>query len=217
MPWPGFFYKTLKADTLVLLDDVQFPLGTSWVNRNRLKNKEGTFWITVPVWKKGRKKQWINEVEICNEKEWQKKHYQSLIHFYKNTPYFSDHLVFFREIFSKKWKRLLDLNMEILRYLFCSFEIKRDIILSSSLGVNSQGEELLIKICKELGAKCYVSLSTSKKYLDKRLFEREQISIKFYPYSPPVYPQLWGGFKTNLSSVDLLLNCGKKATVILER
>lgn len=217
MPWPGFFYKALKADILVLLDNVQFPFGTSWINRNRIKNKGGFFWITVPVWKKGREKQWINEVEICNERNWQKKHYLSIIHAYMKAPYFYDHMDFFKEIFNKKWNRLLDLNLAILKYLLDSFGIKKEIILGSSLNINVKKQELLIRICKKLDASCYVSLSTSKKYIDENLFQSEDIDVRFFSYKPVVYPQLWGDFIPNLSSVDLLLNCGYKAFAILER
>ncbi len=217
MPWPGFFYKAIKADTLVLLDNVQFPLGTSWLNRNRLKNKSGAFWLTVPVWKRGRGMQSINGVEICNERDWQRKHYLSLIHAYKNAPYFYEHLDFFKEIFNKKWQRLLDLNLVILKHLLNALGIKKDIILSSSLNINAKGQELLIKICKRLSASYYVSLSTSKKYVGKRLFQRENIDVRFYPFKPMVYPQLWGDFIPNLSSIDLLLNCGNKALAIIER
>ncbi len=217
MPWPGFFYKAIKADTLVLLDNVQFPLGTSWLNRNRLKNKGGVFWLTVPVWKRGRGMQSINGVEVCNERDWQRKHYLSLIHAYKNAPYFYEHLDFFKEIFNKKWQRLLDLNLVILKHLLNALGIKKDIILSSSLNINAKGQELLIKICKRLSASYYVSLSTSKKYVGKRLFQRENIDVRFYPFKPMVYPQLWGNFIPNLSSIDLLLNCGNKALAIIER
>ena len=217
MPWLGFFYKVLKADILVILDNVQFPLGTSWINRNRIKNKNGVLWLSVPVWKRGRGKQLINEVEIFNERDWQKKHYLSLMHAYTKAPYFSDHLNFLKEIFNKKWKRLLDLNIVVLKYLLDALGIKKDIIMSSSLNIDAGKQELLIKICKQLSAGCYVNLTTSKKYIDKELFQSEKIDIKFFSYSPIVYPQLWGDFISNLSIIDLLLNCGNKALTIIER
>lgn len=216
MPWPGFFYKALKADILVLLDNVQFPLGTSWINRNRIKNKDGVLWLTVPVWKRGRGKQMINQVEISNERDWQKKHYLSLMHAYTKAPYFSDHLYFFREIFNKKWKRLLDLNLAVIKYLLDALGIKKDIIMSSSLNITSGKQELLIKICKQLNAGCYVSLTHSRKYIDKYLFQSENIDAKFFSYRPIIYPQLWGDFVSNLSIIDLLLNCGNKALDIIE-
>ena len=141
--------------------------------------------------------QLINQVEICYERQCQRKHYLSLFHAYKNAPYFYEHLDFFKEIFNKRWKRLIDLNTTILNYLL-------------------DRQSLLIEICKRLGANAYVSLSTAKKYINKDLFQREDIEVRFYPFRPIVYPQLWGDFIPNLSLVDLLLNCGQKALAIIE-
>lgn len=47
LPWPGFFHKAAHAQCMVLLDDVQFPRGKSRLNRNRLKDEDGTIWLTV--------------------------------------------------------------------------------------------------------------------------------------------------------------------------
>jgi hypothetical protein len=77
-PFPGFFYKAYLSDIFVILDQVQFPLGTTWLSRNRYKNDQGTLWMTVPVWKKGLGLQRIDEVKICHEGRWAKKHQESL-------------------------------------------------------------------------------------------------------------------------------------------
>jgi len=69
LPWPGFFYKAMRADVLVLLDRVQFPHGRGWMHRNRLKSDQGDHWLRVPIWKAGRGTQLIADVEICNETE----------------------------------------------------------------------------------------------------------------------------------------------------
>ena len=34
-------------------------------------------------------------------------------------------------------------------------------------------------------------------------------------FRPPIYPQLWGAFRANLSALDLLCNCGLKSHDIL--
>jgi hypothetical protein len=78
-PYPGFFTKTLLADVLVILDEVQFPHRTTWISRNRFKNDQGELWLTIPVWKKGLGDQKINQVRICYERRWPRKHY-FLIH-----------------------------------------------------------------------------------------------------------------------------------------
>jgi hypothetical protein len=51
-PFGGFFYKAYLFDNFVILDDVQFPRGTTWITRNRFKNAQGSLWMTVPVIKK---------------------------------------------------------------------------------------------------------------------------------------------------------------------
>ena len=61
----GFFYKAHLSDYFVILDDVEFPRKTTWITRNRIKNDQGTLWMTIPVWKKGLWLQQISEVRIC--------------------------------------------------------------------------------------------------------------------------------------------------------
>ncbi|MBN2515441.1 MAG: WbqC family protein [Deltaproteobacteria bacterium] len=52
-PYPGFFSRILRSDTVVVMDAVQFPRGTTWLARNRFKGHQGALWMIVPVWKKG--------------------------------------------------------------------------------------------------------------------------------------------------------------------
>ena len=98
-PFSGFFHKAHLADIFVVLDQVQFPLGTTWLSRNRFKNDQGTLWMTVPVWKKGLGLQGIDEVKICHEGRWAKKHLESLKSAYGKAPYFKDHLDFVEGMF----------------------------------------------------------------------------------------------------------------------
>ncbi len=52
-PFSAFFSKAMHSDIFVLMDEVSFPLGTTWLTRNRLKNDQEALWMTVPVRKKG--------------------------------------------------------------------------------------------------------------------------------------------------------------------
>lgn len=215
MPWTGFFFKALTADRLVLLDDVQFPLGGSWVNRNRLKNDQGQLWLTVPVWKRGRSLQPIDTVEICSDENWQKKHLLSLEHAYKHAPYWEEYGGFFREIYGSRWQRLLELNLVILDYLRPHLGIARPFLLSSAFAVPTKGSERLVDLCRAIGADAYLTVLSSKKYLDEEVFHRHGIQLFYYTFEPPIYPQLWGPFLANLSAVDLLLTCGPKSAQLI--
>jgi len=217
MPWPGLFFKAMQAQHLVLLDDVQFPLGGSWVNRNRVKNDQGELWLTVPVWKRGRSFQRIDQVEICSEENWQKKHLVSLEHAYHHAPYWDEHGRFCQEIYQNRWQGLLDLNLTILDYLQAALEIDKPFLRNSTLAVAAKGSQRLVSTCKALGARKYLTIASSHKYLDEPLFHRHGIQIIYYKYEPPVYPQLWGDFIANLSVVDLLLTCGPKSSGLIRK
>jgi len=215
MPWPGFFAKAMKADLLILMDNVQFPLGSSWMSRNRIKTKDGQLWLSVPVLRKGRGLQKIHQVDIFNERDWGKKHCQRLAYAYHRAPYFPEHRPFFEEIFLRNWTQLLKLNLSILNYLWDVLKMQTPFELSSKLDTKTTGTELLVEVCQKVGADVYLSSAPGRKYLDEELLSKAGIQVKYFKYRPPAYPQLWGSFLPNLSIVDLLFNCGPKSREII--
>jgi hypothetical protein len=214
-PYPGFFYKASLSDVLVILDEVQFPRGTTWINRNRFKNDQGTLWLTIPVWKKGLGLQRINQIRICREGRWPRKHLQSLKTAYAHAPYLGDYLAFLEEVFSRLWESLADLNLAIIRHLMGSLQVKTKLVLLSELGITARGTQLLIEISRALGASTFLAQSQARKYLDTALFQDSGVKLSFFTYEPPIYPQLWGAFLANLSTFDLIMNCGPKALDII--
>jgi hypothetical protein len=214
-PFPGFFYKALLSDVLIILDEVQFPQGTTWISRNRFKNDQGALWLTIPVWKKGLGKQKINQVRICYEGRWPRKYLESLKSAYGHAPYLKDHLGFLEELFASRFDKLIDLNLAVIRYLLDCLEIHTSLVFLSELGVAARATQLLIDICKAMRATTFLAQSQARKYLDPELFQKEGIELRSFRYVTPIYPQLWGDFLANLSTFDLAFNCGPKARDIL--
>ena len=156
-PFPGFFYKAHLSDVFVILDNVQFPRGTTWITRNRFKNKQGTLWMTVPVKKKGLGLQNINTVSICHDGRWAKKHLDSLKSAYARAPWYKDHLSFVEGLFLPRFDKLIDLNLKIIHYLMKHLRIDTKVILLSELGIQARGDQLLIEICRKLGAPSFLA------------------------------------------------------------
>jgi hypothetical protein len=171
--------------------------------------------ITVPVWKKGLGLQKINEVRICHEGNWAEKHLASLATAYRHAPYAREHIPFLETVFTRGYDRLVDLNWAVLHYLMTCLGMKTKMIRLSELNIRKGGDDLLIELCGELGASQFLAQGSAKKYLKRALFERAGVTLRFF--NPPdwVYPQLWGSFISNLSTLDMLLNCGPKARDIL--
>ena len=214
-PFAGFFYKAYLSDIFVLLDNVQFPRGTTWINRNRFKNDQGTLWMTIPVWKKGLGLQNINQVRIFHEGHWSRKHLASLQHAYAHAPYFGEHVNFTREMFSNRYDKLIDLNIAIIQHLMKHLAIDTEMKLQSDLGIHASGNQLLIDLCKQLRASTFLAQLPARKYLDADLFQQAGIKLQFFKPPSCIYPQLWGDFINDLSAFDLLFNCGPKARDVL--
>jgi WbqC-like protein family len=216
-PFAGFFSKAVHSNIIVLMDSVQFPRGTTWLTRNRFKNDQGTLWMTIPVWKKGLGFQKINEVRICREGRWAKKHLESLRTAYAKAPFFEDHLPFLEAVFTGIPERLVDLNLNIIKHLMKHLEISPKVILLSDLDIDSKEPRLSVEVCRKLDASHFLALSGARKYLDKTTFQEAGVELQFINPRYPVYPQLWGTFVPNLSAFDLLFNCGPKARDILKK
>jgi len=217
LPWPGLFYKGLRADTTVLLDEVQFPLGRGWMNRNRLKSEQGELWLTVPVRRTGRGKQLIRDVGLCEETDWRRRHLLGIRQNYAHAPYLEEHLPAIEAIYACDQTRLIDLNVELIRFLWDALGLKGKLVLQSELGVSGRATDLLISICQALHADTYLALPYVEKFLGTDELRAGGIALAVARFSPPVYPQLWGDFRYNLSALDLLLNCGPKSLNIISR
>jgi hypothetical protein len=89
--------------------------------------------------------------------------------------------------------------------------------LLSELGIHTAGNEMLVEICRRLGASVYLAQRAAAKYLNREPFRQEGVEIHLIKPPAYVYPQLWGDFVSNLSAFDMLFNCGPKAHDILTR
>jgi hypothetical protein len=207
LPWLGFFEKMLRADVFVLLDDVQFSKG-DFQNRNRVKGRGGAQWLTVPVAHRfGRR---INEVEVAGD-AWRSKHWKTLRSCYSRAARFDEFAGGFEELYARPWSKLSELNVEAIRLLARAFGLEKEFVFSSTLGATGQKSELVLNICKAVGASRYYSGRAGASYLDADAFRRAGIEIVAQEFEHPVYEQLFmkeQGFVPNLSAVDLLFNRG---------
>jgi hypothetical protein len=217
LPWPGFFHKAMHVDRMVLLDGVQFPRGRTWLNRNRLKNEDGELWLTVPVHKKGRGLQTIRQVEIYDERDWRKKHLQSIRQNYANAPYFDDVFAAVEPVYEEDHRLLAAFNVDLIRVMWDALSIDTELVLQSDLGIYSNGTKLLTDICRHVGADRLAVFPHVEKHLDAHELTAHGIDTVHLRFRPLVYPQLWGDFIYNLSALDMLFNLGARSREIIHR
>lgn len=210
LPWLGYFNKASRVDTLVLLDQVQFS-NNSYQNRTRIKTAAGPVWLTVPVLKKGKFGQRTCDVLINNQKNWAKKIVKSMSASYGRAPYFRQYRKDIEKILAGDWLKLADLNKALLDWLLRLLEIDIAVLSASELDVDGKGSDLILGICRTVGADIYLSGPSGKKYLEKEDFKKAGVEVQFYQFEHPVYAQRYGEFIPNLSIIDLIFNEGPRS------
>ena len=217
IPWGGFFARLLRSDRMVLLDSTLLAQGFTFVNRNRLKGPEGEVWISVPLKRKGRGRQEIKDLEIYEKERWRKKFLSTLRHYYGHSIYFESVFEEIRSAANQPDVRFLSLALALLEILKAKLGIDRETVLQSSTGISGKGVSLLVSIAKELRADEVILPYGSEKAVESSRFEIQGIKVRELRYLPPQYPQFWGGFLPNLSSLDLLLCCGFEGRAVIEK
>jgi len=215
LPWLGYYERIAVSDVHVVLDHVQFEKN-SFINRNRITTKNGPAWLTIPVLTSGRFQALpINQVIIDNQPDWKRKHWESIRQAYRKSPHFSLHEAFLTEFYATEWNLLLKYCMHLNEYLLDVLSIKTPLILSSELGINSKKTDLVLDICKKLGATTYYSGALGKNYLDEEAFQAEGIEVVYQDYHHPVYRQMHIPFVSHLSTLDLICNHGPESLGII--
>ncbi len=213
LPWRGYFDIINAVDCFVFLDDVQFTI-RDWRTRNRIRTKEGSCWLSVPVEKK------YHRVKICDvelhDDSWQRKHWSSLCHHYKKAPFFHTYAPFFEGFYTKQsWKNLSEMNIYLTKQIAHFLGIHTRFRSSGEWGFQSSGQEKLLDILKELSATEYLSGPAARDYITPSAFEKAGIKLSYKEYCYPEYPQLSEPFMDYLSVVDLLFNCGEEAPLFI--
>lgn len=176
LPWLGYFDRIAKSDVHVVLDHVQFEKG-SYTNRCRIKQPDGrVMWLTIPV-EKGKP---IKDTRIAPGR-WVPKHRKALLQAYNVD--FGDYeatdgalLIPFLTYSTGMLLGALgiDKGCDPGDYFYWSSEFG-----GSKLGAKS---DLVLNLCKELGASTYLSGPHGRNYLDLPSFDKAGIEVAYHDF-----------------------------------
>ena len=212
LPWSGFFKRIMASDVFVFLDDVQY-LKKDWQNRNKIRTSHEWIWLSVPIKKNNLEK--LNLVEIDYSENWNKIHKKSIKYNYVKAEFFDNYWPFFDKLFDKKFKYLVELNMEIINFVLEELEINTTTYRSSEFNYSGKKSDLNLSICKKFNATEYLSGELGIDYLKTDDFKNNNIKVKFADFQHPTYQQCFEPFIPNMAIIDLLFNHGSKAKKII--
>ncbi len=214
LPAISFFQKLALADVFVLADDYQFSKHAA-TNRTRIKTTDGASWLTVPVLTRSRGGQKIRDVEFNCSSKWQEKHWRTLGVNHIYAAYFEQYADALQRIYARPWKRLLDLNLELLEFACKALHLETSISLSSELEVTGGGHEKLLNIISAAGGTDYLAGEELRGYLRPTDFVQRGVQLQYCELESPRYHQQFGPFIADLSILDLLVNEGPDSSSIL--
>ena len=180
----------------VQVETCESYLKQTYRNRTIILTANGPIQLSLPVADGNRAKGPIRDIKLSYDHQWQQIHWRGISSAYNNSPffeYYADDLApYFHE---KRWKYLIDFNMEIQSAVFDCLEIKKD-----------------LKFTEE-----YLPVGEVPETIDDLRYQIHPKPLKqsFDPnFNPKPYTQVFHekfGFVSNLSILDLLFNKGPEA------
>jgi hypothetical protein len=218
LPWLGYLDKLDKADLFVVMDDLQYE-AQNFQNRQRVKIDTGAMWLTVPLLRG------VQSDRICDKRidnaatgkhGWRHRHWRTIETHYRRAPYFARFCDELRDIYTREWTSLLELDMRMLDLARSWLGITVPIVRASSLGLTGARTDRLIDLCTKVGARAYLSGGGgSTGYLDVEQMGRAGIGVIWQHFDHPRYPQRYGHFVSHLGFLDLVFNVGQAARTAL--
>ncbi|WNG27332.1 WbqC family protein [Cystobacter fuscus] len=222
LPWLDFHEQLARADTLVVLDNVQW-LRRGWQRRARVALPSGAplppptepayQWLTIPLEGAHRDTR-IGDLVVDTSQPWTRKHLATLTMLYGRRPYFRSQVL-------PRLERFYAAAAEergpgsLLRTLLSSMTLFAEplglsprVVLASSLARSLPDKtERLADYCVQLGQDTYYS-AVGSLYLRPGPFRERDVRLLWQKFRYPAYDQGRPGerFVVGLSIVDVLSN-----------
>lgn len=206
IPALNYLHRMMLTDVFVWLDNVQYT-PRDWENRNKVKGPSGAKWLSVPVIHESRDQR-ICDTKIDPSQNWRQDHVRTLEHFYGRAPHGHEMMDFILPLISAESQRLMDLNIGIVESVAPLLGIACHFVTATSLGADGRGEDLLIGLCRSVGATCYMSGSLGRNYITPSKWAESGLGLCYHDYNHPSYPQIHGDFLPWMSFLDLVANVG---------
>jgi hypothetical protein len=215
VPWLGYLDRMVRSDLFIVLDHVQFER-RNYQNRAAIRLEDESRWLTVPVIQLSQKERIIDKridnTEDGSSRAWGPNQFKTLKYAYRKAPCFARYAPRLQEILETRWDMLVDLDLAMLDFVRDAYEIRTPLVRSSSLKAQGARSELLLNLCKEVGATAFLGgMGGSREYLDLPAFEQAGMGVMWQDFKHPEYPQCGSApFIKGLMALDLLFNCGAR-------
>jgi hypothetical protein len=202
LPYIGYFQLMKATNIFVFYDDVNF-IKQGWINRNRILLNGEDYLFTLEL-KGASSYKRINTIEIGRNRN---KLFRTFQHAYKKAPFYKTVLPILYSIFESSQINLSQFIIDTHLILTSYLDLKIQFLISSQIEKEDKlkGQEMLINICKKLGASEYINLIGGQDLYSKEDFANSRINLKFLNTKKIEYTQYENNFIPRLSIVDVMM------------
>ncbi len=190
-----YFTKLFKYDEIFIEKHENF-IKQSYRNRCKIYGANGELSLSIPV-KKISVKTKIKDLLIDYDTNWQKLHWKSIESAYRSSPFFEFYEDDLKPFYEKKYKFLLDLNLEIQNVILEYLDL-----------------EINLKFTDKY---CHILTEEIDDFREQIHPKKEAKDLDFISVEYTQVFQEKHGFIPNLSIIDLLFNEGPNATELLSQ
>ncbi len=209
-PWLGFLDKARQVDALVLLDSVQFDR-SSLQHRAKILGPNGGTILTIPFTHKFPQR--IDEVGFADPR-WATKHMKTVQAAYGRAPGYKAALPALEAFFHATYERMVDATVASVHLLLDAFAVHpKEVVRASTMDVDGDKADLVLDICRKMGATGYLSGRTGATYLAEADFASSGIEVIVQQFEARPYPRREAPEEATrgLSALDAWLNLGPDA------
>jgi hypothetical protein len=213
LPWIGYFDLIDSVDVFVLLDNVQLAR-QSWQTRNRIKGTDGReLLLSIPIQRSELKSTFIYEAKVNDATRWRRKHLASIDLSYRKCAHAERSIDLMRSCILQDSDLLVDITASIIRASVQMLGITTPVVSIRDVGTfESTRDDLLVDVCRALGATTYLSARGSNTYIEEKsssgAFAGSGVALLYQHYEHPTYRQPGPDFISHLGIIDLLCNVG---------
>lgn len=211
-PWLGYFDKMAKADTFVLLDEVQLEKN-SLMLKNRVIATNGELkFLTISADTKNYLAREYREIQTKDAAIWKERQLNAVKNYYRKASGYREMLPLFEQFLSQDFPSVCQWTCGSIALMRQLLGIQTPLVYQSAVDYDRsmKRSDLVYGICKAIGADTYFSgRGASVDYLDRQKFAENGVKIVFQDFTHPVYPQInTQDFIPGISVLDMLFNCG---------
>lgn len=222
LPWSKLLAKIAYSDVYLCYDTVQFTK-TEFHNRQRLRSREGTVLLTVPV-RDARHRRPLCEVQLDDTRDWRSLHLRIIDQEYRRSPYHAEVRALIAQSYAMGHDHLVDLNLDLLGRICGYLGLDLTVVRTSRLDRDGRWAGLdntdrLIAFNRAVGADEHVTSTwgTERRYIEWDRVQDAGLTVRTQQFVHPTYPQPHAPFVPGLGALDLLFARGPGAADLLRQ